>query len=193
MADALNANEVVVGTANGAGLYIAPVGTALPTDTTADLPAAWKALGYTTEDGVGQMLDIETEDIMSWQELAPVRTVTKSRTLTLKFSMLQWNPTTLALFMGAPEPKPAADGSFTLDLRMSDRPTEHAMLIDIDDAGRKYRIGLYRTILSATDDLALQRGTSAPLGVTVKALSVNGDVYRLLAGPTSEKSPAKAS
>lgn len=188
MADTpLNASEVVVGTANGAGLYIAPIGTALPTDTTTALPAAWKSLGYATEDGVGQMLEVETDDIMSWQDLSPVRTVFKSRVLSYKFSMLQWNPTTLALYMGTTEPTAQADGSYTLTLKAADKPVEHALVIDIDDAGQKYRIAMLRTILSSVDELALQRGNAAPLGITVKCLAVSGETGRIIAGPTASK------
>lgn len=194
MADTpLNASEVLVGTANGAGLYIAPLGTALPTDTTTALPAAWKSLGYATEDGVGQMLSVETDDIMSWQDLSPVRTVFKSRTLSYKFSMLQWNPTTLALYMGSKEPTAATDGSYTLSLMAYDKPVEHALVIDIDDNGQKYRMAMLRTILSEVDDLTLQRGTAAPLGITVKCLAVGGETGRIIAGPTAAKTPVKAS
>lgn len=186
----LDASEVLVGTANGAGLYIAPLGTALPTDTTTALPAAWQSLGYATEDGVGQMLEVDTEDIMSWQDLSPVRTVFKSRILSYKFSMLQWNPTTLALYMGTQEPTVAPDGSFTLDLKAADKPVEHALVVDIDDSGVKYRIAMLRTILSAVDDLTLQRGTAAPLGITVKCLAVAGETGRVIAGPSMVKAPS---
>lgn len=186
----LNASEVVVGTANSAGIYIAPLGTPLPTDTTTALDAKWKSLGYLTEDGVGQMLAVDTEDIMSWQDLSPVRNVFKSRVLSFKFSMLQWNPTTLALYMGTTEPTAATDGSYTMELSAFDKPVEHALVVDIDDAGQKYRIAMHRTILSEVDDLALQRGSAAPLGITVKCLAVAGKTGKYLAGPTAAKAPA---
>jgi len=45
-------------------VYLAPVGTAMPTDTAA-LPADWVDLGYVTEDGVMFNFDRETEDLNS--------------------------------------------------------------------------------------------------------------------------------
>lgn len=188
MADTpLNASEVLVGTANAAGLYIAPVGTVLPKDTTTALDPAWKSLGYTTDDGIEQMMDLETDDIMSWQDKSPVRTVITSRVFSYKFTLLQWNATTLALYMGSPTPTQQADGSFVLPLSMSDVPTEHALLIDINDSGKKIRIGMLRTILTDADSMALQRGQAAPLGVTVKALAVNGETGSVIVGPDVAK------
>jgi hypothetical protein len=186
----LDASQVLVGNASGVGLYIAPLGTALPADTTTALDAAWKPLGYTTDDGVEQMMDIESDDIMSWQDKSPVRTIIKSRVLSFKFSLLQWNPETLSLYMGAPTPKPGTDGSFTLNLDMGDVPTEHALLVDLEDYGKKIRIGMLRTILTDADSLTLQRGQAAPLGITVKALAVNGKTGAYIVGPDVAKTPA---
>lgn len=182
MAD-LNAQEVLVGNANGAGLWIAPVGTALPTDTNT-LPEAWKPLGYTTDDGVEQMMDMETTDIMTWQDKSPVRTVTKSKVFSYKFMLLQWNARTLALYMGTPEPTPDQDGGFTLNLSADDVPTEHALVVDVNDAGTKARFALYRTTLASVENLTLKQGEAAPLGVTVKALAVDGKTGSVIYKPT---------
>jgi hypothetical protein len=48
-------------------LYAAPVGTALPTDTSTALNAAFKGLGYFSEDGVTETFEKDTEDITAWQ------------------------------------------------------------------------------------------------------------------------------
>lgn len=195
MAD-LNPQEVLVGNASGAGLWIAPVGTALPTDTTT-LPEVWKPLGYTTDDGVEQMMALETTDIMSWQDKSPIRTVTKSRTLSYKFMMLQWNAVTLSLYMGSTAPTPDAQGGFTLNIGADDTPTEHALVIDVNDAGTRARFALYRTTLSEVDNLALKQGESAPLGVTVKALAVDGKtgvvIYKPTAAQVAETTRTKVS
>lgn len=191
MAD-LVASEVLVGTANAAGLYIAPVGTALPKDATTALDAVWKPLGYTTDDGVEQMMDLESDDIMSWQDKSPVRTIIKSRVFSYKFMLLQWNAQNLALYMGSPAATPATDGSFVMPLTMSDVPTEHSLVIDINDYGKKVRLALLRTILTDADSLTLQRGQAAPLGITVKALAVNGETGAVLVGPDVAKEQTKA-
>lgn len=48
------------------GLYKAPTGTTLPTDATTALAAAFKALGYSSEDGLTNGVTRETEDIKAW-------------------------------------------------------------------------------------------------------------------------------
>lgn len=52
--------------ATGGAISIAPVGTPLPTDATSALPAAWKKMGYVSEDGLTNDTAIETENIKAW-------------------------------------------------------------------------------------------------------------------------------
>lgn len=56
--------NVTVGKGRVTGyLFVAPNGTALPTDATTDLPEAYKNLGYIDEDGVTETVDTSSEDI----------------------------------------------------------------------------------------------------------------------------------
>lgn len=50
----------------GGGIYWAPLGTALPTDESATLPAAFTPLGYISEDGVRPSRDTSIEKIKAW-------------------------------------------------------------------------------------------------------------------------------
>lgn len=50
----------------GGGLYYAPLGTALPTDTSTALAAAFKALGPISEDGVQPSRDTSVEKVKEW-------------------------------------------------------------------------------------------------------------------------------
>lgn len=62
-----NANNVAAGKPKVTGsVYRAPSGTALPTDAATDLAAAFKNLGYVSEDGVVNSNSPETEDIKAW-------------------------------------------------------------------------------------------------------------------------------
>lgn len=47
-------------------IYIAPKGTSLPTDSTSTLNAAFKAMGYVSEDGVTNNNSPTTETIKAW-------------------------------------------------------------------------------------------------------------------------------
>jgi len=50
----------------GGAVYAAPVGTTLPTNATAALDAAFKNLGYVSEDGLKNAYDVEIETVKAW-------------------------------------------------------------------------------------------------------------------------------
>lgn len=81
-------------------VYIAPTGTTAPTDATTALDAAWKGVGYISEDGVKESNDTETEEIKAWQNSDIVRkTITKNET-SYQFTMIETNAASLGLFYG---------------------------------------------------------------------------------------------
>lgn len=63
----MNSANVTTGKRRTAGgIYRAPVGTALPTDATTDLAAAFKNVGYISEDGYTVSISKTTNDIKEW-------------------------------------------------------------------------------------------------------------------------------
>lgn len=50
----------------GGSIYRAPLGTDVPTDATTALDAAFKCLGYVSDEGVTNSTSIESEDIKAW-------------------------------------------------------------------------------------------------------------------------------
>jgi hypothetical protein len=77
-------------------VYVAPSGTALPTDATTALPVAHEDVGFIHEDGVTETQDTDTNDIIAWQNGATVRKVQTSHDLMYAFTMLETSEVTLA-------------------------------------------------------------------------------------------------
>lgn len=50
----------------GGAVYVAPAGTALPTDASTALAEAYKCLGFISEDGVTQTIDTDNNDFKAW-------------------------------------------------------------------------------------------------------------------------------
>lgn len=180
----LDANEVQVGTPNGPGIWLAPVGTAPPTDTTSPWGAGWESLGYLSDDGptVGQ--NTSHQDITPWQSVAPIRSVITGRQVTLHFIMWQLNESTLALYFDTDEATAAADGSLSMDVRTDQAGHQYAVGIDSMDGDRVLRIAFARANLTDSGDMAIKRGATVPLDVTLSALETDGVLATVLLGPS---------
>ncbi|MCD4549676.1 phage tail tube protein [Schaalia sp. lx-260] len=73
--------------ASGA-IAFAPLGTSIPTDATTDLPIAFKRLGYVSEDGLTNEVEVDTEDVVAWGG-DKVLTIRTSRTESLGWTFIQ--------------------------------------------------------------------------------------------------------
>ena len=188
----LDPDEVQVGSPNGPGLYIAPAGTAAPTDTTSAWPSPWKVLGYLSDDGptVGQ--NTTKQDLTPWQSIAPIRSVITNREVTLHFVLWQLNDDTLALYFDTDVPTPAVDGSLTLDVRTDQSGHLYALGVDAEDNGRVLRIVFERASLSDAGDMPIKRGETVPLECTLTALEANGSLATIMLGPTAGTTMASA-
>lgn len=72
----------------GGAIYRAPIGTALPTDTTTALNAAFKQLGYVSDEGLTNSNSAEYEDIKAWGGDIVLSTQTKKAD-TFHFTLLE--------------------------------------------------------------------------------------------------------
>lgn len=82
------------------GLFVAPVGTALPTNESTALNNAFVGVGYLTDDGLsgGDKIDVDTKK--AWGG-ATIATLQKSREITFKFTLAEhYNVITHALLVG---------------------------------------------------------------------------------------------
>jgi hypothetical protein len=180
----LDPTEVQVGSNNGPGLYIAPAGTAGPTDTAAAWPSAWSVLGYASNDGPTIGSSTNTNEIVPWQSIVPLLAVVTQRLLTMKFIMWQLNDLTLALYFDQDVPT-ITGGAVSMDVR-SDMPQHlYAVGIDAADSSHILRIIFPRCSLADAGDMQIKRGEAVPLEVTLNALDTAGIMAHVLLGPNT--------
>lgn len=85
----------------GGAVFVAPVGTDLPTDATTALNAAFENVGYISEDGVVNTNSPDTDTIKEWGG-ASVGKIDNGKDDTWQFTMIEaLNPTALKLVYGA--------------------------------------------------------------------------------------------
>lgn len=93
---ALTVENVRMGTTGAA--YVAPLGTTAPTDTTAAWAAGWKDLGWLNEDGITEEYDVDTENVIAWQNGAVVRTVVTESAALFTFVCIETKEETLKAY-----------------------------------------------------------------------------------------------
>lgn len=110
----MNSSNVSFGKGKATGaVYVAPAGTALPTNATASLAAAYKNLGYISEDGLVNSVETDITDIKAWggdTVLSGQNSFAESFTVNL----LETNAEALALYYGADNVTTETDGSITV-------------------------------------------------------------------------------
>lgn len=169
----MNPSEVQVGTADGPGIWLAPPGTE-PPDIGDDWASPWRILGYLSDDGPTVGTSTDSEQLIPWQSVVPIRDVITGRSITMQFVLWQLNQLTLALYFDQDEPTPEADGAIDMELR-SDAPAHlYAVGIGSRDAERDFIIAFSRAGLSAAGDMQITRGAAVPLDCTMSALDDGG-------------------
>lgn len=84
-----NAQNVTAGKPKvGGSMYIAPLGTTLPSDASSALSAAWQGLGYVSEDGVTNNNTPESDNVKAWGG-DTVLTLQTSKEDTFTFTLIE--------------------------------------------------------------------------------------------------------
>ena len=193
MATTLQADDVLIGTANGPGIWMAPVGTTAPTDATTALAAEWSTLGYLSEDGVTLSQSTNSEDIYPWQGRSPVRTMITERNLSMEFSMFEFNEQNLQLYFGMEQAKQGSADSWSLNV-VSNAPSQiYSFVIDVADLDVKVRYYIPRGSLSDAGDLEITDAGVMALPVTLKTLDSAGELMEIFYSKATTRSVTKIS
>lgn len=166
-------------------VWVAPYTTSLvlPSNPFDAPDAAFKDIGYTTEDGVTFSVTPNVEDIMAWQKATPVRRIVTSRDSTLSYTLEQYNRDTFALAFGggtwtsvAAVPGPPAVAAYHRydPPADADKLAEYACIIDFKDGTKDGRLVMRRGTVNDTVETQLVRNNVALLPVTLAALTPDG-------------------
>jgi hypothetical protein len=189
---ALDSDQLLLGTANGVGLYIADVGTDPPADTEVDWPTGWIGLGYASTDGPTISSSTSSTDIRGWQSLGVLRSVITERTITVQFQLLQYSALNMSLYWDIEVPTIGADGTFQYSVRSDQAGQRHELGVDVKDGENVLRYIFPRVQLNAAGDQQFQRGALAVLDVTFSALETNGVLLDVIGKVPASAAPLSA-
>lgn len=170
---ALNSSNVRVAVTGA--LNVAPTTTAAPTSASSALPAAYKDLGYFSDDGVTETRDRSTDSIRGWQNAALLREVVTESSLTFQGVLVETKKETVELYYGTTV---AADGSIKID--PSSTGGRKSFVLDIIDGGELIRAYVPSGEITDVGDQTFASGEAIGYDVTVTAYAVsdaNGSQY----------------
>lgn len=155
------------------GVYVAPLGTAMPTTATGVLDAAFVHLGYFNDDGVEIDPSQDREEFTAWQSVVPVRRVLTGSQFNLTFTMIQTNREIMELYF--PDASTATAGSDnTLTIPANPASDVRSFIFEWIDGAIANRVLIERGEVIDVDNMQVQRGAPVGFQVTVTAYPVSG-------------------
>lgn len=134
-----NASNVSTGKPKvGGAIFVAPAGTALPTDATSALAAQFVNLGYVSEDGVVNATETDTENITAWGGDTVLTTLT-SFTETFTLNLIETKEAVLAQYYGADNVEVDGSGNITVKHNSANLPEQVAVIETVLADGRVKR------------------------------------------------------
>jgi len=167
---ALNPSNVRVGSGENGHVYLAPIGTTAPIDLTTAWAPAWVDLGYLSDDGVEMEYSTDTEDIMAWQSLNPIRKVLTSVDLTLAFTAIELKSRAVTAYFPDSTITEVTPGTvFRLDIPAAPGPAEYAFGFEWHDGDIDHRVVIPRGEVTDRESVTFERGEPVGLGMTASA------------------------
>lgn len=168
----LDAQEILI--AGTATISVAPAGTPMPESLGDALDAAFIDVGYTSEDGVVFADSKNVSGFRPHQSFYEVRRWVVSRASEARWTMAQWNTDNLIFAFGGGEVTEPVNNEFRYTPPSPETIDERAVVIDLVDGDKHYRIGIPKGMVSSNTESTLARTGPGLLPITFGALGEDG-------------------
>lgn len=150
-------------------VWVAPIGTTLPTDATTALDAAFVCLGYVSEDGLENENELDVSDIKAWGGNIVYRSLTE---MTDNFSAAlieSENVDVLKNVYGDANVTTDTDGNVTVNVKAED-PQEKVWVFELALRGsRAKRIVIPDGAVTSRETITYNDSDAIAYGITVSA------------------------
>lgn len=151
------AANVMVGVTGA--VHVAPEGTAIPTDTTTALNAAFDDVGYISDAGVTQSIGETITNLKAWQNGDVVRKIQTEHDVTYQFTMIETSDVTLNEYYGN-----YAAGAFQIT---GDQLPRRRWVLEVVDGDDDLRIVIPEGQITERGDIVYQNGDAVGYQVTI--------------------------
>ena len=148
------------------GIFVAPTGTALPTNASTALNAAYVSLGYVGDAGLVNAIDTQTADIIAWGG-DTVLTVKTSRSETFQYTLVEaLNESVLAEVFGSANVTSTA-GVIAVKHNGVELPNKQYVFEMLMTGGKIKRISVPLGKVTAVDNVTYVDGEPVAYAVTL--------------------------
>lgn len=177
MAAENNADQILVGS-NGSA-WVAPVGTALPTEVDTTLNSAFKSLGYLSEQGPEVANSKTVNDIRAWQSFNPIASRVTDATPQVNFELMEWDYKTVPFAFGGGAITETSTGKYKFTPSDPSTVDERALILDVNDGDYDWRFVFPRGFAAENLSARFSRSDPAllPIGFKVLAPTSGDDSY----------------
>lgn len=161
----------------GGAIYVAPLGTTLPTDSSTALNAAFKCLGYVSEDGVTNSNSPESDNVKAWGG-DTVLVLQTDRPDSFSLTLLEGlNEDVLETIYGANNVTVDAQGNITVKAT-ADEMVGHAWVFEMIMKGnRAKRTVIPNGTISELGDIVYKDDEAVGYNVTIQDVPDSTGVY----------------
>lgn len=174
------ATNVTTGKPNISGaVYVAPIGTTLPTDATTALDNAFVCLGYVSEDGLENNNDMDVSAIKAWGGMIVYRSLNELDDNFVLTLIESENTDVLKAVYGSNNVTVDTSGNVTVAVKADD-PEENVWVFELAlRNSRAKRIVIADGAITAREAITYNDSDAVGYGITVSAYpDANGETHK---------------